>query len=207
MLSWKIVAKLDLCDLFDLVVDLAWRQTDVEYTELPTGSLAVAGFTNTGPCTRWSSSGCGNLDGFAKPIVAEEDQFKIEQAVQEFAFKYRGLSIQQEWHRKFVNDRVAGTDSDLTGFYLQTGYFFHNLIEAFPAPLELAARYAYVSEPNKAMRSIYNEREEFSLGANWFFSGHSNKVTVDFSHLTLDDGLLETTHSENRFRVQWDVSF
>ena len=58
--------------------DLAWRQTDVEYTELPTGSLAVAGFTNTGPCTRWSSSGCGNLDGFAKPIVAEDDQFKIE---------------------------------------------------------------------------------------------------------------------------------
>jgi phosphate-selective porin len=187
--------------------DLAWRQTDVEYTELPTGSLAVAGFTNTGPCTRWSSSGCGNLDGFAKPIVAEDDQFKIEQAVQEFAFKYRGLSIQQEWHRKFVNDRVAGTDSDLTGFYLQTGYFFHNLIEAFPAPLELAARYAYVSEPNKAVRSIYNEREEFSLGANWFFSGHSNKITVDFSHLTLDDGLLESTHSENRFRVQWDVSF
>ena len=66
--------------------DLSWRQTDVEYTEKPTGSLAIAGFTNTGPCTRWSSSGCGNLDGFASPLVAESDQFKIEQAVQEFAF-------------------------------------------------------------------------------------------------------------------------
>jgi len=64
-----------------------------------------------------------------------------------------------------------------------------------------------VSEPNKSVRSIYNEREEFSLGANWFFSGHSNKITVDLSRLTLDDGLLGSNYSENRFRIQWDVSF
>ena len=187
--------------------DLPWRQTDVEYTDKPAGSFAVAGFTNTGPCTRWSSSGCGNLDGFDKPIFATEDQFRIEQAVQEFAFKYRGFSLQQEWHRKFITDRVLGTESDLTGFYIQSGYFFHNLIDAVPAPLELAARYAYVSEPNKSVRSIYNEREEFSLGANWFFSGHSNKITVDLSRLTLDDGLLGSNYSDNRFRIQWDVSF
>ena len=139
--------------------------------------------------------------------VEQEVSDKIEQAVQEFAFKYRGFSLQQEWHRKFVTDRVEGTESDLTGFYIQSGYFFHNLFDAFPAPLELAARYAYVSEPNKSMRSIYNEREEFTLGANWFFAGHSNKITVDFSHLTLDDGLMMSNHSENRFRIQWDVSF
>jgi len=187
--------------------DLAWRQTDVEYTDKPTGSFAIAGFTNTGPCTRWSSSGCGNLDGFAKADVAAEDQFKIEQAVQELAFKYRGFSFQQEWHRKFITDRVLDTKSDLTGFYVQSGYFFNNLIPSFPAPLELAARYAYVSEPNKSMRSVYNEREEFTVGANWFFAGHNNKITVDFSHLTVDDGLLGQNQSDNRFRVQWDVSF
>ena len=88
-----------------------------------------------------------------------------------------------------------------------TIYFFHNLFDAFPAPLELAARYAYVNEPNKSVRSIYNEREEFTLGANWFFAGHSNKITVDFSHLNLEDGRLMSNHSENRFRIQWDVSF
>ncbi len=187
--------------------ELAWKQTDVEFTEKPTGSFAIAGFTNTGPCTRWSSSGCGNLDGFAKPAVAESDQFKIEQGVQEFAFKYQGFSFQQEWHRKFVTDRVEGTKSDLTGAYVQAGYFFNNWIDAFPAPLELAARYAYVEEPNKFDRNFYNEREEFTLGANWFFKGHSNKVTLDFSHLTLDDGLLQEKDSENRVRLQWDVSF
>ncbi|MDG2138251.1 MAG: porin, partial [Luminiphilus sp.] len=80
-------------------------------------------------------------------------------------------------------------------------------IDAIPAPLEFAARYAYVKEPNKADRMLYNEREEFTLGANWFFNGHSNKLTFDFSHLTLDDTLLMQKESENRVRLQWDVSF
>lgn len=187
--------------------ELAWRQTDVEFTEKPTGSFAVAGFTNTGPCTRWSSSGCGNLDGFAEPASAESDQFKIEQGVQELAFKYRGFSFQQEWHRKFITDRVAGTRSDLTGAYVQAGYFFHNLIPSLPAPLELAARFAYVEEPNEQDRNFYNEREEFTVAANWFFKGHNNKVTVDFAHLTVDDSFLQQSDSDNRVRVQWDVSF
>ena len=187
--------------------DLGFRQTDVEFTEKPTGSFAIAGFTNTSACTRWSSSGCGNLDGFSKPADAEADQFRVEQAVQEFAYKYRGFSIQQEWHRKFITDRSLNTESYMTGFYIQSGYFFNNMFESFPAPLELAARYAFVSEPNKSDRSVYNEREEYTLGANWFFSGHNNKVTVDFSRLTLDDGLLGSNHSDNRFRIQWDVSY
>jgi phosphate-selective porin len=187
--------------------DLGFRQTDVEFTEKPTGSFAVAGFTNTGTCTRWSSSGCGNLDGFEKPADAAEGQYKVEQAVQEFAFKYRGFSLQQEWHRKFIRDEGLNTENDMTGFYIQSGYFFNNMFKSVPAPLELAARYAFVSEPNKTDRSVYNEREEYTLGANWFFSGHNNKVTVDFSHLTLDDGLLGSNLSDNRFRIQWDVSY
>jgi len=187
--------------------ELAWKQTDVEYTERPTGSFALAGFTNTGPCTRWSSSGCGNLDGYLKPAVAAPDQYEIVQGVQEFAFKYRGFSFQQEFHRKSIKDTVEHDKVDMDGFYLQTGYFFHNMFDSFPAPLELAARYASVEEPNKVDRAFMNEREEFTVGANWFFSGHNNKVTVDFSHLTLDDGLLNESASDNRIRLQWDVSF
>jgi phosphate-selective porin OprO/OprP len=187
--------------------DLPWRQTDVEYTEKPTGSLAFGGATTEGPCTRWSSSGCGNLDGFASASAATATQFKVEQAVQEFAFKYRGLSLQQEFHRKFITDRVVGSKSDLTGGYLQAGYFFNNLIPAMPAPLELAVRYAFVEEPNEINRMIENEREELTLAANWFFAGHNNKVTVDYSYLTGDDGLTGLDDSGNRVRLQWDVSF
>lgn len=187
--------------------DLAWRQTDVDYTELPTGSLAIAGFTNTGSCTRWSSSGCGNLDGFESPATAATDQFETDQFVEEFAFKYRGFSVQQEYHKKTITDRVVGSKNDLTGGYLQAGYFFSNVFPSFPAPLELAIRYAVVNEPNAVDRRFENTRREYTLGANWFFSGHNNKLTLDYSHLAVDDGLLGLDDGENRLRFQWDVSF
>lgn len=187
--------------------DLPLRQTDVEFTEIPAASLAFGASTTTGSCTRWSSSGCGNLDGFTSPGSAAIDQFEVDQYVQEFAYKYRGLSIQQEYHRKTVTDRLANTESDLTGGYIQSGYFFHNLIPAVPEPLEFALRYAFVEEPNALDRSLENEREEISLAANWFFSGHNNKLTFDVSHLTLDDGAVGRETSENRVRLQWDVSF
>ncbi len=187
--------------------DLPWRQTDVEYTELPAGSLALAGATHTGSCTRWSSSGCGNLDGFNSPANAAPDQYDINQVVQEFAFKYRGFSAQQELHRKRIRDRVSGLRNEMTGGYIQAGYFFHYLFPQVPAPLELAARYAYVDEPNGSNRSFENEREEFTVGANWFFAGHNSKLTLDFSRLTLDDGILGRDEKENRVRFQWDVSF
>ena len=187
--------------------DLPWRQTDVEYTELPTGSLAIAGATHTGSCTRWSSSGCGNLDGFESPANAAADQYEINQVVQEFAFKYRGFSAQQEYHRKRIRDRVSGLRSELTGGYVQAGYFFHHLIPAVPAPLELAARYAYVDEPNGTNLILANERREFTLGANWFISGHNSKLTLDYSRLNLDDGLVGLDEEGDRVRFQWDVSF
>ena len=44
--------------------DLKWTQSDIKRHQRPTGSLAFAAYTTKGKCTRWSSSGCGNLDGF-----------------------------------------------------------------------------------------------------------------------------------------------
>lgn len=187
--------------------DLDWRQTDVEYTDRPTGSFALAGMTTTGACTRWSSSGCGNLDGYASPATAAPDQYDIEQFVQEFAFKYRGFSAQQEYHRKTINDTVNGAEHELTGGYVQAGYFFHNVFPEFPEELELAFRYAFVDEPNKTDLFLENERTEATIGANWFFNGHNNKLTLDFSRLDLDDSFLGIGESDNRLRFQWDVSF
>ncbi|MFK8053438.1 MAG: porin [Woeseiaceae bacterium] len=187
--------------------DLALRQTDVEFTEKPTASLALGASTATGACTRWSSSGCGNLDGFESAGSATLDQFDVNQFVQEFAYKYRGLSIQQEYHEKTVKDRVLSTSSDLTGGYIQSGYFFHQIAPSIPRELEFAVRYAFVDEPNRDDRTAENAREEITLGANWFFKGHNNKLTFDISHLTLDDVLVGRDVSENRVRLQWDVSF
>ena len=187
--------------------DLKTRQTDVEYTDKPTGSLSLGAATNTGRCTRWSSSGCGNLDGFLRPSAAANGQYTVEQYQAGSAFKYRGFSWQQEYHWKTVDDNVNGTTSDMEGGYAQVGYFFHNLIPSIPKELELAARYAFVEEPNSGNVQINNDREEFTLGANWFFSGHNNKITADYSHLTLDDAVANRDVSDDRFRIQYDVSF
>ena len=187
--------------------DLKTRQTDVEYTELPTGSLSFGAATNTGRCTRWSSSGCGNLSGFASPATASNGQFEVEQYTQGFAFKWKGLSIQQEYHWKDVDDTANNTTSDMEGAYVQSGYFFHHLVPAIPKQLELAARYAFVDEPNAGNVLVNNTREEITLGANWFFAGHNSKITADFSYLSLEDVVANREVNDNRFRVQYDVSF
>ena len=127
--------------------------------------------------------------------------------VQEFAFKYRGFSAQQEYHRKRIKDTVTGIRNELTGGYVQAGYFFHHVMPEFPEPLELAIRYAYVDEPNAVDRLLENRREELTVGANWFFAGHNNKLTLDYSWLDIEDSLLFMEESDNRLRLQWDVSF
>lgn len=193
--------------------DLGLRQTDVERTEKPTASLAFAAAKHTGVCTRWSSGGCGNLDGFASPSAARQGQFRIRQAVQELAFKWQGFSFQQELHWKRVIDRSlangdAAHDTDLWGGYAQAGYFFHELFECIPEELELAFRYARVREPNETNRLKTNTRQEFTGAANWFFAGHNNKLTLDYSYLTLDDDVTAFGNvADHRVRFQWDVSF
>ena len=187
--------------------DLALKQTDVEFTEKPTGSISFGAATSTGGSTRWSSSGGGNLDGFESPSSAEAGQYEVEQYQIGSAFKYRGFSWQQEYHWKQIKDRVNNTTSDMEGAYAQAGYFFHHLIPAVPKQLELAVRYAFVDEPNESNTQIENKREEFTIGANWFIAGHNNKITVDYSQLYLDDRDLNRKVDDGRFRVQWDVSF
>ncbi len=187
--------------------DLKFRQSDVEYHKEPSGSIAFAAATTTGKCTRWSSGGCGNLDGFNKPGDAESRQYRVAQIMQEVAFKWRGFAVQEEFHWKRVTDRVNRTTSNLTGSYAQIGYFFHDLIPIIPPNLELAFRYAFVDEPNVDNIALTNTREEFTGAINYFFAEHTNKLTLDASHLTLKDTFLNQRVSDERVRVQWDVSF
>jgi hypothetical protein len=52
-----------------------------------------------------------------------------------------------------------------------------------------------------------NRRQEYTVGANWFLAGHNNKLTVDYSYLTLKDFATMMDYSDNRVRLQWDISF
>jgi len=214
--------------------DLKSSQSDVKYHENPTASIAFAAYTNIGKCTRWSSNGCGTLQpGFTTSLglpftsasTAINGQFRTDGMVEEFAFKWRGLSIQHEYHWKQIKDAgrpavtgttmlpatsftpaiaaVAQSKTNLMGSYAQIGYFPHYLIPAIPKPLEVAFRYAFV-DPNVGAK--HDRLEEFTTAVNWFFAGHRNKITMDVTHF----GLAQPTGkdlTEQRVRLQWDVSF
>jgi hypothetical protein len=188
--------------------DLKWRQSDVSYHDKPAGSLAFAYADNNGRCTRWSSSGCGKLEAFPGAAGSLNAQFERTQWVQELAFKYRGLAIQQEYHEMKVDDKYVNMLShDYQGMYAQIGYTNHGALAPLPEGLELAFRYAYVIESVAVTNNTDRQRrEEYTVGVNWFFAGHDNKVTVDYSYLTLKD-ITGMDYSDNRVRLQWDISF
>ncbi len=201
--------------------DLKWTQSDIKYHKQPAASVAFAAYTTIGKCSRWSSSGCGTLGfpsslgaGFTSDGNAADSQFRVDGMMEEFALKWRGLSIQHEYHWKQVKDtgRSATTavplgampsKTNLMGSYSQIGYFPHYLIPVIPKPLEIAFRYAFV-DPNVSVKN--DQLQEFTGAINWFFAGHRNKLTLDASHLALDRQAGRDQH-EQRVRLQWDVSF
>ena len=180
--------------------DLAFSQSDVEFHEKPTGSLAFAAVRNRSAFTRFSSSGGGSLTGFE---VGEPGQFRLTQFLEELAFKYQGFSFQHEFHWKEVADTVRDTEVDLRGTYLQAGYLLDRLSDQLPKGLEVAVRYAWV-DPDTSFGD--DNRGEITFGVNWFFAKHDNKLTFDISRLTLEQPMAETL-DDLRLRLQWDVSF
>ncbi len=96
----------------------------------------------------------------------------------------------------------AGT-TNLFGGYFQAGYFPHYLMPVVPKPLEVAFRYAHVDPDTN---NGGDGRQEWTGAVNWFFAGHRNKLTLDTSYLTLEQPAA-SDFSEQRVRLQWDVSF
>ena len=84
----------------------------------------------------------------------------------ETAFKFKGLSWQQELHYKNIDDNVNLKKTTLIGNYFQLGYFFYHVFPKFPKPLEIFARQAFY-DPNTEIDN--NNNYEYTLGLNWFF--------------------------------------
>ena len=142
----------------------------------------------------------GELDGFEPGTPG---RYGLHQDLLELAFQYRGFSFQNEWHRKEVTDHETDLVTRLEGAYVQMGFFPWAISQKVPRPLELAVRWAFV-DPNRSISR--DNRRELTFAANWFFSGHDNKVTADFSRLDLEQAEAPTL-GDHRFRLQWDISF
>ncbi|MFD2550842.1 porin [Bizionia sediminis] len=174
--------------------------SDLKFHDKPTASLAFAAATNRSQFTRFSTSGGGNLEGYTSNAPG---QYRINQGLIETAFKYRGFSWQHESHLKKITDYETNTDKTLSGYYLQAGYFFSNIADFVPAPLEVAGIFANYT-PDTDFSNSYEQ--EYGVAFNWFFKEHRNKLTMEitrFSYKTIDN----ISDNQWRFRVQWDISF
>lgn len=178
---------------------LDFSQGALQRPASPLGSVALAAVTGTSAFTAFSSRGGGQLPGFTD---GTPDQYRLEQVMLETAYHHGGFSWQQELHWKSVDDRLTGESRCLFGGYAQAGMFFSEVLESFPRPLELAVRVAYV-DPDRSLPG--GIEKEFTLGANWFFNGHRNKLTLDVSRVTRREA--PETDTSNRARLQWDWSF
>lgn len=178
---------------------LKFSGSDIKNHQKFTSTIAIAGVTNTSPYTTFSTAGGRQLYGFDKGV---DGQYKIDQLMFETAFKYKGLSWQQELHYKNIDDNINLKETTLIGNYFQLGYFFHHSFSKFPKPLEIFARQAFY-DPNVDIAN--NNNFEYTLGCNWFFKGHKNKLTFEYSYLKYNE-FNPIFESGNRFRLQWDVS-
>jgi phosphate-selective porin len=186
---------------------LKFSSSDIEYHKDFTMLVAVAGVTNRSPYTRFSQSGGGELEGFQPGV---DGQYRVNQCLEETAFKFRGLSWQQEFHYKQILDKINNTDTRMLGNLAQIGYFFHGLWKPFPKHLEAYVRHAfYYPEVNRS--SVV--QSEVTFGFNYFVSGHRFKLTAETSYLGInEEGVLNPGYPGQieegwRMRLQLDISF
>lgn len=76
----------------------------------------------------------------------------------------------------------------LLGGFVLAGYFPHAFLEFIPTGVEFAGRYAFVDMD----RQRDNDKQtEFSAVINYFLEGHFNKLSLQFSRLTVEDPIRE----------------
>ena len=180
--------------------DVGYSESDVEYHERPAAALSFGAARNRSRYTRFSSSGGGQLDGFEPGQLG---QYSLRQFIEEATMKYRGLSLQHEFHWKRIEDNVNTNTTYMRGSYVQAGYFLHHLFHQIPKQLEVGTRYAMV-DPNRTRRN--DLRKELAFVVNWFFYGHGNKLTFDTSRFSLGQAGSDDLKA-TQVRLQWDVSF
>ena len=163
-------------------------------------AIAVGASRKETPFTQFQGSGEGDqLPG----LPPGDARYLLRQYTSDLSLKWRGLSVQAEYHRRRVHGLSTGADRDLTGGYVQGGVLASTIWARAPRSLEVAARVAIV-DPHLAVDDD-TQREDI-VGANWYFQGHRNKVSVDASRLQFASPTGSRT-ADLRIRAQWEVTF
>jgi hypothetical protein len=85
---------------------------------------------------------------------------------------------------------------------VQLGYFLHYSISVIPKPLEIYMRQSFYDADFDVSG---NNNFEYTIGCNWFFKGHKNKLTFEYSYLEYHE-FDPVNVSGSNYRLQWDLS-
>lgn len=89
-----------------------------------------------------------------------------------FSFKWRGLSLINEWYWRKLKVKTGNFTLDDVGYYAHAGYF------VIPKKLEFAVRAAQIFREGPD-----NNAYEMTGGINWYIHGNNVKWQTDFSRL------------------------
>lgn len=186
--------------------NFAGRQVPFEEGD-PQGSndlrlaVAVGASRKNTPFTLFTGAGVG--EHIPDLVRTGRDRYLLQQVTSDVSLKWRGISLQSEVHRRTIRGVSTQGARALIGAYVQGGVLASTVWERAPRPLELSARVAAV-DPDRD--GAGDTQREDVVGANWYFQGHRNKISVDVSrlHSARPEG---TRTTDLRTRLQWEITF
>lgn len=188
--------------------EMKFSQSDIEISEHPALNISIAANSNRSKCTAFEtdSNSCRDINNLSNASTGKAGQYEISQMMEEVHFKWKGFSFLHELHSKRIKDTLNNDqETKLLGGFVQAGYFPHGLFSAIPPGIELAGRYAFVDMNTDRDN---DKQTELSAVVNYFLEGHSNKLSLQLSRLTVEEPtVLNPEDSENRIWAQWDFSF
>jgi hypothetical protein len=117
------------------------------------------------------------------------------------AGKWMGIAGSAEYFMANFDPEATGTsDFDATGWYLQAGWLIPE------TDFELAARYGMVTDEDGFFGGEDNDFNEWTIGANYYFSKHNAKIQADWTRLTFDPDSGDEL-DDDLFRIQVQIIF
>ena len=149
-----------------------YSESAVDNPSSPVFFLALAGAYMPGLEPGERATLAGNLGNTS--IVPVESN--VSQWTADLAYKSGGFSFMGGYHYRNIDpkDVTSFGEQDARGYYIQGGFFF------VPKHFEIAGRYAFI-DPDNPEKISDNEKTEYTVGLNYYLSGHNVKAGINYS--------------------------
>jgi hypothetical protein len=186
-----------------------YGEGDIAYSEAPQmvvgGGYAYNPGLNTSTDNGFVGIDLANLNlrrslaGLGNGRILGQGVVDFSTGTLDYAFKYRGFSLQAEyWFRNVTRHNkglpclqtaviggpctafAPGQFGNSTGWYVQSGYYL------IPRKLEVAARYAYWDPDTRSASDLI---KEVDVSLNWFLSGtYDHQIMLTYSNIAMGQG-------------------